>query len=146
MAAQISALPTVPTRQDPANFNTRADAFLAALPTFRTEANTLATEAEADAATAEAQAGIATAQAAAATAQATAAAANATAAAASAGAVLWVSGTTYAAGVVVYSPLTQLTYRRISGGAGTTDPSADPANWALAFSPGVFLFLAALYR
>jgi len=40
----ITALPTpVPTRADPANFSTRADTFLAALPQFVTDANTLAT-------------------------------------------------------------------------------------------------------
>lgn len=38
----ISALPTPPTRSDPTNFASRADAFLAALPTFQTEANALA--------------------------------------------------------------------------------------------------------
>lgn len=40
----ITALPTPPTRQDPSNFNTRADAFLAALPTFATETNAVAGE------------------------------------------------------------------------------------------------------
>lgn len=40
----ITALPTPPTRQDPINFNDRADAFLAALPLFGTEANDLATD------------------------------------------------------------------------------------------------------
>lgn len=37
----ITALPTPPSRLDPANFSTRADAFLGALPQFVTEANTL---------------------------------------------------------------------------------------------------------
>lgn len=40
----ITLLPTPPSRQDPANFNVRADAFLGALPTFGTEANSLATD------------------------------------------------------------------------------------------------------
>lgn len=40
----ITALPTPPTRADATNFNARADAFLSALPTFGTEANTLASE------------------------------------------------------------------------------------------------------
>lgn len=40
----ISALPPPPSRADSANFRTRADAFLAALPTFATEANALAAE------------------------------------------------------------------------------------------------------
>jgi hypothetical protein len=35
----ITALPTPPSTSDPTNFNTRADAFMAALPTFVTEAN-----------------------------------------------------------------------------------------------------------
>lgn len=38
----ITALPTPPTRSDPATFATRADAFLTALLTFVTEANDLA--------------------------------------------------------------------------------------------------------
>lgn len=37
----ITALPTPPTRADSANFATRADAFVAALPAFATEANAL---------------------------------------------------------------------------------------------------------
>ncbi|HWU81394.1 MAG TPA: hypothetical protein VN158_15175, partial [Caulobacter sp.] len=44
MTAQISPLPTPPSTNDPANFNTRGDAFLGQLPTFQAEANTLATE------------------------------------------------------------------------------------------------------
>jgi hypothetical protein len=39
----ITALPTPPSRSDPANFAARGDAFLGALPTFVTEANALAT-------------------------------------------------------------------------------------------------------
>jgi len=43
--AQITLLPTpVPQASDPTNFDTRADQFLTALPTFATEANILATE------------------------------------------------------------------------------------------------------
>ncbi|WP_346745232.1 hypothetical protein [uncultured Campylobacter sp.] len=49
MAKQISALPTAPSTQRPATFNTEADAFVAALPTFVSEANALATEAAANA-------------------------------------------------------------------------------------------------
>lgn len=37
----ITALPTPPSRTDPTNFAARADAFMAALPTFATEANAL---------------------------------------------------------------------------------------------------------
>ncbi len=44
MPSQITALPTPPSTNDPANFNTRADAFLGQMPTFVTEANALSTE------------------------------------------------------------------------------------------------------
>lgn len=44
MVAQITPLPTPPTRQDPANFPARGDAFLGALPRFQVEANALANE------------------------------------------------------------------------------------------------------
>lgn len=40
----ITALPTPPTRSDPATFAARGDAFMTALPAFATEANALATE------------------------------------------------------------------------------------------------------
>jgi hypothetical protein len=56
MAAQITPLPTPPSRTVPATFSSLADAFLAALATFVTQANTLASEAETDAATAETKA------------------------------------------------------------------------------------------
>ena len=59
----ITALPTPPQRSDPANFASRGDAFMTALPTFATEANALATTVNADAATASAAASTATTQA-----------------------------------------------------------------------------------
>ena len=52
----ITPLPTPPSRQDPANFSDRADAFLGALPTFTTEANALATDVNAKQVTASAAA------------------------------------------------------------------------------------------
>jgi hypothetical protein len=118
----ITPLPTPPSRDDPTNFATRADAFLGALPDFATEANALAVDVNADAVAAAADAADAVAAAAAAT-----AAANAT---------KWVSGTTYTEGAVVWSPITYLTYRRKSTGGGTTDPSADSTNWAQAAGTG----------
>lgn len=128
----IAALPTVPQRSDPANFAARGDSFLTALPTFRTEINALGANVYANAVEAEASATTATSGAGSASASAAAAANSAIAAASSAGAAVWVTGTTYSAGAVVWSPITRLTYRRISTGAGTTDPSADPSNWGLA--------------
>lgn len=113
----ITALPQPPTRSDPVNFNSRADAFLSALPTFATEANEL-------------QADVNAKQTAAALSASNAAAAE-LAANAAANVTAWVSGTTYAVGNVRYSPITFLSYRRKTAGAGTTDPSVDSTNWQL---------------
>lgn len=41
----------------------------------------------------------------------------------------WVSGTTYPAGQIVYSNVDGREYKRITAGAGTTDPSSDTTNW-----------------
>lgn len=59
--------------------------------------------------------------------------ANALASALNVGVTKWVSGTTYNEGVLVWSPADFQNYRRKSTGAGTTDPSADSTNWALAW-------------
>lgn len=112
----ISSLPIPPTRQDPTNFADRADTFLAALPTFATEANALQTDVNAK-------------QAAAAVSETNAQAA-ATAAQASAGVTLWNAGTTYTQGQTVYSPTTFYTYRRKLAGQTATDPASDSTNWS----------------
>lgn len=52
----ITALPTPPTRSDPANFSTRADAFMLALQAFVAEANAVASELNASTAAAAASA------------------------------------------------------------------------------------------
>lgn len=44
---------------------------------------------------------------------------------------VWVSGTTYSIGEVRVSPIDWQSYRRITAGAGTTDPSLDTTNWAI---------------
>lgn len=87
----ITALPTPPSRSDPANFAARADDFLAALPDFVDEVNAVAGEvntnassAATSASTATTQAGIATTQAGIATTKAGEASASAAAAAVSA--------------------------------------------------------------
>jgi hypothetical protein len=126
----ITELPTPPSRSDPANFASRGDSFLGALPTFRTETNNVATNAFNNAVEAEADAVAAAASEAAAAASATLASNMASSAAASAGASAWVSGTTYSAGAVVYSAINFRGYRRRTTGAGTTDPSLDTTNWA----------------
>ena len=58
-----------------------------------------------------------------------AAATSAETAAAATNAVLWVSGTTYAVGALVYSPVDNRIYRSLSAFTSTTDPSADATNW-----------------
>ena len=132
----ITALPTPPSSSSPANFDTRADALLGALPTFVTETNAVATEVNAAAASAATSAGTATTQATTATTQASAAAASAAAAAASAGATLWVTGTNYTAPAVVVSPTNYTTYRTTTSGVSSTDPAADTTGrWVSAMLP-----------
>lgn len=146
MALQITQLPTpAPTRTDPNNFPARGDALVAALPAFVTQTNAVATEMETNRALTQTGATTATAQATAAAVSATAAQQSAVVAASAAGSAIWVSATTYAVGAVVYSPLTLLTYRRRTAGAGTTDPSLDPTNWDLvaAAAPPVIVVTAA---
>lgn len=105
----ITALPSPPSRQDPTNFNDRADAFLGALPQFQSEANAL----ESNVNDRE---------------QSTVAASNT--ALAIVNITKWASGTTYANGAVVWSPINGLAYRRITtSGSGTTDPSSDTTNY-----------------
>jgi hypothetical protein len=112
----ITNLPTPPSRQEPATFSARGDAFLGALPTFRTEVNAagdyidgVGAQVTTDAATASAAAA---------------------AAVAAAGAVAWVSGASYDAGDVVYSLVDFQTYRAKTTHSGVaTDPSADATNW-----------------
>ena len=129
----VTALPTPPVRSDPSNFPARADAFLSSLPAFQSETNAVVANAYANAVDALASAVAAAANAAAAAASSAAGANSAAAAAAAFGAALWVSGATYALGVTAWSPVTMLVYRRIVAGAGTTDPSADGANWSRVF-------------
>ena len=83
----ITALPTpVPQASDPANFASRADALLTALPTFVSETNAVATNAHANAAEADTDATAAQSSARSVSTSATAAATSAAAAAASAAA------------------------------------------------------------
>ena len=140
----ITALPTPPVLSDLATFSTRTDAFINALPTFRTENNNVASNVFDNATDAATSATTATEQATTATTQA----GIATSAVATTGAVLWVSGTTYTAGNTVYSPLSYQTYRRVAGGAGTTDPAkAAPTVWmpTNTIIPGPMIYLNSLY-
>lgn len=125
----ISALPAVPSRDDPANFANEADAFLGALPTFVTEANALQTDVNSKqtmAATSEANA---LASALDAELSANEAAVSAVASSNASSAPKWVSGTNYAEGECTWSPSTFLTYRtKIAIINSTVDP-ADSTSW-----------------
>jgi hypothetical protein len=119
----ITPLPVPPTRQDPANFNDRADEFLSALEDpFVPELNAL--RAEVLAAQTSANAGASTATNAANTATA---AANATLLYSNA--TMWNAGTNYAVGDVVISPTNFMPYRRLIAGTTATDPASDATNW-----------------
>jgi hypothetical protein len=102
----ITPLPSAPAITDTTSeFNTKAFNWVAALDPFTTEANALLATCEDAAVTAGAAIAVV-------------------------GAEAWVSGTTYAIGDAVYSPIDLQTYRRKTVGAGTTDPSLDLINWA----------------
>lgn len=134
----ITALPAAPNRatDSAATFSSKADALLSALVSpFVTEANATATACNASQTAAAASADSAAASVTSAANQVVLATAQAVAAAGSAalaGATAWVSGTTYAIGDARYSLINFFPYRRITSGAGTTDPSADPTNWTKA--------------
>lgn len=134
----ITQLPTPPSRKEPVPFSERTDAFLGAMPTFVTETNAVASEVNADRVTAVNSAATAVTKAAEAEASAQSAAIANTA-------TKWVSGTTYAEGIAVWSPLNYFAYRRKTAGAGTTDPSLDTTNWGLiGFDPATVSTHAAL--
>lgn len=119
----ITTLPTAPSTADMANFDARADAQVAAVVLMVPQLNAANTNvynnalevasSASSAATSAYNANI-----------------SATNAATASGAAMWVSGTTYVLGAAVWSPVNHLIYRRIVAGAGSTDPSGDPANWA----------------
>lgn len=119
----ITPLPVPPNRTSSEEiFAEQGDTFLSALPVFANEASALeenVNEKEASAVSAAATATAAS--------NAAVAAVNAT---------KWVSGTTYAIGDVAWSPINLLPYRRKTAGSGTTDPSADTANWGPMLSKG----------
>jgi len=118
----ITGSPTVPQRSDRATFSSRVDAFVTWMAAAVTEFGAVAANVYNNAVDAYNNAVAASASASTAT--------NAAASAvATAGASQWVSGTTYALGAAVWSPIDAQTYRRIIAGAGATDPSADATNW-----------------
>ena len=132
----ISPLPTPPSSSDPANFDTRADAFLGALPGLQTEANALAQNLHANAAFATGQMAsdlLAAGQARTAAAQSAAQAAqHAASAGAASNARSWASGQAWRVNDVVWGVSTPgVLYRCIVAHAGSsTPPERDAAHWA----------------
>jgi hypothetical protein len=126
--AQISALPTPPSANDPANFNTRADTFLAALPAFATQANTVANEIAASAQSASNFASTASAKAAEATGQANQAAVSA-ASALSAPGTNGTSATSLTIGAGAKTFTTQTGKAWVAGQGFFLASSASPTNW-----------------
>lgn len=106
--------PASPSRTSPSTFATLADAWVAWLETWGPDFEDASQAAYTNAG------------------EAYSAAVSAQAAASGVTAALWVSGTTYAIGDVRRSTVNTHPYRRITAGAGTTDPSADATNWVLA--------------
>lgn len=138
----ITPYATPPSSGDSANFDARADAKVADDVVKVGEYNALAANVFANAVEAAADAVTATTKAGEAEAARLASVANAQAAAASAGAIAWVSGTTYAEGDPRWSPADGRVYRRRTPGAGATDPSGDPTNWAPIAPNGLQLAVA----
>jgi hypothetical protein len=113
-----------------ATFKADVDTFFGTdLPSFATEANALEVNVNAREVSTNTRAAAAAASETNAATSAASANISAANAAAATNAPKWVSGTTYTAGHVVYSPISNYTYRRVIAGAGTTDPSADATNW-----------------
>lgn len=128
----ITALPPAPSRSSPVDFADKADAWVAALDLFTSEANALQTDVntkQTDAATSATSAATSASNAAT---SATSASNSATTAASAAGAAMWVSGNNYAQYAAATSPITLLSYRaRVALTPSTIDPSADSTNWRI---------------
>ena len=140
----IDALPTAPSTSAPTTFAALADAFVAALATFRTQINTLADNVYANALDAYSSALASLNSASNSAASAVQSAASATAAAGAGNAAAWNVGTAYTLGQCVYSPSNFQTYRCKSGITGGSDPSLNSTNWAILGSPpvGAVMYLA----
>lgn len=126
----ITTLPSAPLPSDnTATFNAKAFALVAALNPFVDETNAVAVESELNKSASDASKFLAEIAATNASTSEANALSYASAAAANTNTPRWVSGTTYALGSLVYSPVTGRSYRRSVAGAGTTDPSSDSTNW-----------------
>lgn len=117
----ISMLPEAPSASDPASFDSSADSFIGALPTYRDETNALAANIYNNAVEIASTIGASS---------------------------MWSVGT-YTIGTVKFSPLDNKNYRCISPttGADVTDPSSDFAKWRVVVPnvPGNIVIIAQLY-
>lgn len=127
----ITALSTPPQTTDITNFDARADTHVLETQALVPELNTANLNVYNNALSAYNSATASAASSVTASSFADNSAASAAAAALSTGVAVWVSGSSYAQYVVVISPTDFQNYRRISAGAGVTDPSLDPANWRI---------------
>jgi hypothetical protein len=133
----ITPLPPAPEPTDStAQFNAKAFDWVASLDGFTTEANVLATnvnglqvQAQNSATAAGNSATAAAGSATAAGTFANTALTHAQSAAAATNAPLWVTGTTYAIGALVYSLVNGRIYRSKSAFTSTVNPASDPTNW-----------------
>lgn len=127
----ITTLPAAPTRgEDAPTFAAKANTFLAALPDFGTQSNSLGVYFEDTADDASDSAAASAASAALSNTAKTAAQAAQAAAESASNATQWVSGQAYVAGNVVWSPSSYLSYRATGATSGTVDPSQS-ASWVL---------------
>lgn len=127
----LTTPPSAPSRADPANFRTRADAFLGWFSTAFSELTTMISWIVTQAATIASNTSAAATSASNAATSESNASASATAAANAASAAAWVNGNTYALNAIAISQLDWQPYRKITASSVTTvDPASDPTNWA----------------
>lgn len=126
----ITELPAAPSRSDPVNFADKADAWVAALDLFTSEANALQTDVNTKQGQAATSASNASTSASNAATSASQSAASAVTSASAASAPLWVSGTNYTQYQAAMSPTNLLSYRaRNAITPSTIDPATDTTNW-----------------
>jgi len=134
----ITALPVPPSSTDNSNYATRGDLFLAALPSFVTEVNSLEADViskrnniSASAASAAVSELVSNAEVTKALNFSNEALDYGSGISDDINAAVWVSSTNYSVNDVVYSPLTTQLYRCIVTGVSTIDPSMDSTAWRL---------------
>jgi hypothetical protein len=114
----VTTLPDAPSREDPVNFPSRANAFLSALATFSSQLNSFISETNSTSSEMNDLK------------DQTESIYNLVLAAAGTTSK-WVSGSTYTEGQLSFSPVNYQTYRRTANlpGSSTSDPSTDPTRW-----------------